>query len=418
MEFAHVNKSEKRVDVYEKVTGKAKYGADMRFPDMLYGKVLHTEYPYAKIKSIDTTNAEKMPGVVAVITAADIPNNEFGVIIENQQVLAKEKALYIGDGIAVVAAETAKQAAKAAEKIEVEYEELEGIYDPLEAREEDAQLVHEDLEDNQVIHHPLRKGDPKKGFENSDVIIKREYDTPFIEQSYIEPEAVVAVPYQENSTITVYGSIQNPFATQGAVASVLKEKLNKIRIVQNHRGGSFGGKDEVVSSMAARAAILALKTKKPVRLVNTRDQSIKESYKRHPYKMKYKIGATHDGQLKAMQIEAVADSGAYACQTPFVTWRSVVQATGPYEVENVKTDTYGYYTNNVYTGAMRGYGSPQVIFAQESLMDELAAELGMEPVELRKKNMYRQNSVTASGQKLDRHTVSLNEVMEKAMEAI
>ncbi len=416
MEFKHVNKSEKRVDVYEKVTGKAKYGADMRFPDMLYGKVLRTEYPYAEIKNIDTSKAEKMPGVVAVITADDIPNNEFGVIIENQQVLAKDKTLYIGDGIVVVAAESAKQAAKAAEKIEVEYEELEGIYDPLKAREEDSQLVHDDLEDNQVIHHPLRKGDIKEGFEKSDVIIEREYDTPFVEQSYIEPEAVIAVPYQENSTVTVYGSVQNPFATQNAVATVLKEDLNKVRIVQNHMGGSFGGKDEVVSSMAARASVLALKTERPIKLVNTRDESIKESYKRHPYHMKYKIGATKDGKIQAMEIEAVADSGAYACQTPFVTWRSVVQATGPYEVDNVKTDTYGYYTNNVYTGAMRGYGSPQVIFAQESLMDELAEELEMDPVELRMKNIYHDNSFTASGQKLDNHKVSLEEVLTKAVE--
>lgn len=416
MEFKHVNKSEKRVDVYEKVTGKAKYGADMRFPDMLYGKVLRTEYPYAEIKNIDTSKAEKMPGVITVITADDIPNNEFGVIIENQQVLAKKKALYIGDGIAVVAAETAKQAVKAVEKIEVEYEELEGIYDPLKAREQDAQLVHEELEDNQVIHHPLRKGDIKEGFKNSDVIMEREYDTPFIEQSYIEPEAVIAVPYQDNSTVTVYGSIQNPFATQNAVATVLKEDLNKVRIVQNHMGGSFGGKDEVISSMAARASVLALKTERPIKLVNTRDESIRESYKRHPYHMKYKIGATKDGKIQAMEIEAVADSGAYACQTPFVTWRSVVQATGPYEVANVKTDTYGYYTNNVYTGAMRGYGSPQVIFAQESLMDELAEELDINPVELRLKNIYHNNSFTASGQKLDNHEVSLEEVLTKAVE--
>jgi|SRR6056297_5506 len=416
MEFNHVHKSKKRVDVYEKVTGRAKYGADMRFPDMLYAQTLYTKYPYAEIKNIDLDKAKKQTDVEAIITAEDVPNNKFGVIIENQQVLAEDKSLFIGDGIAVVAAKTAKAAARALELIDVEYKELEGIYDPLKARKERSQLIHEENESNQVIHHPLRKGNIKQGFLESDVIIKREYDTPFIEQSYIEPEAVVAVPYQENSTITVYGSIQNPFATQGAVASVLKEKLNKIRIVQNHMGGSFGGKDEVVSSMAARAAILALKTKKPVRLVNTRDQSIKESYKRHPYKMKYKIGATHDGQLKAMQIEAVADSGAYACQTPFVTWRSVVQATGPYEVANVKTDTYGFYTNNIYTGAMRGYGSPQVIFAQESLMDELAEELDMDPVELRLKNIYHNNSITASGQKLDSHQVSLEEVLIKAVE--
>lgn len=415
MDFKHVNRSEKRVDVYEKVTGKAKYGADMRFPDMLYAKVLYTKYPHAKIKNIKTNKAKKQPGVIEIITADDIPNNEFGVIIENQQVLAKESSLYIGDGIAVVAAKTAKQAAKALEMIEVEYEKLDGIYDPLESRKKDAQTIHNDLEDNQVIHHPLRKGDINKGFKNSDLIIEREYDTPFIEQSYIEPEAVIAVPYQENSTVTVYGSVQNPFATQSAVATVLQEDINRIRIVQNHMGGSFGGKDEVISSMAARASVLALKTERPIKLVNNRDQSIKESYKRHPYYMKYKIGATEDGKIQAMEIEVVADSGAYACQTPFVTWRSVVQATGPYEIENVKTDTYGYYTNNVYTGAMRGYGSPQVIFAQESLMDELAEELNMNPVELRMKNIYHNNSYTASGQKLDNHEVSLQEVLTKAV---
>lgn len=181
-------------------------------------------------------------------------------------------------------------------------------------------------------------------------------------------------------------------------------------------GGSFGGKDEVISSMAARAAVLALKTGRPVKMVNTRAESILESYKRHPYKMKYKVGATKEGKLIAMEIKAIADSGAYACQTPFVTWRSVVQATGPYEITDVKTDTYGYYTNNVYTGAMRGYGSPQIVFAQESLMDELAEELKMSPLELRLKNIYHNNSITASGQKLDNHQVSLEEVISKAVE--
>ncbi|MCF8008424.1 MAG: xanthine dehydrogenase family protein molybdopterin-binding subunit [Halanaerobiales bacterium] len=415
MEFTHVNKSEKRVDVYEKVTGRAKYGADLNFANMLYASVLYTAYPYAKIKKIDTQKAKKLPGVVSVITAKDIPNNQFGVIIENQQVLANKKALYIGDGVAAVAAETKKIAKQAIELIEVEYEELKGIYDPIEAAKDDAQLVHDDLENNQVVHHPLRKGDIEKGFKQSDLILKREYSTSFIEHSYIEPEAVIVVPYQENSTVTVYGSVQNPFATQNAVATVLKEDLNKVRVVQNQMGGSFGGKDEVISSMAARASVLALKTERPIKLVNNREQSIKESYKRHPYKMKYKIGATKEGKIKAMEIKAIADSGAYACQTPFVTWRSVVQATGPYEVENVKTDTYGYYTNNVYTGAMRGYGSPQVIFAQESLMDELAVELDLDPIELRLKNIYHNNSITASGQKLDNHEVSLKEVMTKAI---
>ena len=417
MKFSEVNKSIKRVDAYEKVTGKAKFAADLFFPNMLYGKVLRSKYPHARIVKIDIEKALAYPGVEAIITAGDIPNNEFGVIIQNQQVLARKEVLYIGDGIAVVAAETKEAAAKAIELIDVEYKELPGIFDPEEAEKKDAPLVHSELENNQVVHHRLRKGDTEKGFAQAEVILEKEYSTQFVEHGYIEPESLVAVPHEHNTLVTIYGSIQNPFSCRNAVASVLKVSLNKVRVIQNHMGGSFGGKDEVMSSIAARAALLALRTDRPVKMVNTRDESIIESYKRHPYKMKYKVGATQEGKLVAMEIKCLADSGAYACQTPFVTWRSVVQATGPYELPNVKTDTYGYYTNNVYTGAMRGYGSPQIIFAQESLMDELAGELKMTPMELRLKNIYHNNSITASGQKLDNHQVSLEEVINKAVGA-
>ncbi|MDN5345683.1 xanthine dehydrogenase [Petrotoga miotherma DSM 10691] len=383
---------------------------------MLYAKVLRSKYPSARILNINLDEAKKIPGVKAIITANDIPNNEFGVIIPDQQVLAKERTYFIGDGIAVVAAETPESAKKAVESIKVEYDEISGIFDPFESK--NASSIHEDKDNNQVIHHKLRKGNIEEGFKNSDVILEREYQTQFIEHAYMEPEVVIAVPYENNSVVTIYGSVQNPFACRNAVASVLKIGFNQVRIVQNHIGGSFGGKDEVISSMAARAAVLALKTNRPVKLKNTREESIIESYKRHPYNMRYKVGATKEGKLLAMEIEAIADSGAYACQTPFVTWRSVVQATGPYEIPNVKTDTYGYYTNNVYTGAMRGYGSPQVIFASESLMDELAQELGMNPLELRLKNIFHDNSETASGQKLDNHKVSLEEVIKKAADSI
>lgn len=417
MDYDKVNKPIRRVDAYEKVTGKAKFGADLFFPNMLYAKVLRSKYPHARIVKINIKKALACPGVKAIIRAEDMPNNEFGVIVQNQQVLALKQVLYIGDGIAVAAAETKEAAAKALELIEVEYEELPGIFDPEEAEKKDAPLIHPELKNNQVVHHRLRKGDTEKGFAQAEVILEREFTTQFVEHGYIEPESLVAVPHEHNSLVTIYGSIQNPFSCRNAVASVLKVPLNKVRIIQNHMGGSFGGKDEVMFSMAARAALLALKTDRPVKMVNTRDESILESYKRHPYKMKYKVGATKEGKLVAMEIKCLADSGAYACQTPFVTWRSVVQATGPYEVPHVRTDTYGYYTNNVYTGAMRGYGSPQIIFAQESLMDELAEELKMTPRALRLKNIYHNNSITASGQKLDNHQVSLEEVIDKAGEA-
>jgi len=417
MVYSKVSKPIRRIDAYEKVTGRAKFGADLFFPHLLYGKVLRSKYPHARILKINIDKALACSKVKAVLTAKDIPNNEFGVIIQNQQVLAKERVYYIGDGIAVVAAETKEAATEAVELIEVEYEELPGIFDPEEAAKKEAPVIQPEMVNNQVVHHRLRKGNVEKGFAQAGVILEREYTTQFVEHSYIETEVVVAVPHEHNNLVTIYGSIQNPFACRNAVATVLKVKLNQVRIIQNHIGGSFGGKDEVVSSMAARAALLALKTNRPIKMINSREESILESYKRHPYKMKYKVGATKEGKLVAMEIKCIADSGAYACQTPFVTWRSVVQATGPYEIPHVRTDTYGYNTNNVYTGAMRGYGSPQVIFAQESLMDELAEELEINPLELRLKNIYHNHSITASGQKLDNHQVSLEEVMTKAIKA-
>ncbi|GAB4115214.1 MAG: hypothetical protein Kow00103_09850 [Candidatus Caldatribacteriota bacterium] len=415
MVYEKVNKPIKRIDGYEKVTGRAKFAADLFFPNLLYGKVLRSKYPHAQIIKINMDKALTYPGVKAIITAQDIPNNKIGVIIQDQQVLAQDKVFFIGDGVAAVAAETLEVASEAINLIEVKYKELPGVFDPEEAAREDTLLIHSERKNNQVIQHRLRKGDTEKGFQEAEIILEREYSTPFVEHAYLEPEVVVAVPYEQNSLITIYGSIQNPFACRNAVASALKVPLNKVRVIQNHLGGSFGGKDEVISSMAVRAAVLALKTEQPVKMINTREESILESYKRHPYKMKYKVGATKEGKLVAMEIRCVADSGAYACQTPFVTWRSVVQATGPYELPHVKTDTYGYYTNNVYTGAMRGYGSPQIVFANESLMDELAQELKMNPLDLRLKNIYHNNSITASGQKLDNHQVSLGEVINRAI---
>jgi CO/xanthine dehydrogenase Mo-binding subunit len=412
-----VNKPAPRVDALDKVTGRARYGADLFLDGMLYGKVLRTPHPYARILKIETSRAEALDGVEAVLTAADVPGrNEFGAVIANQQLLARDVVRYRGDGVAMVAARTPELAEKALELIDVEYEALPGVFDPEEAMQEGAPQLHADSPGNIAAHHVVKKGDVRAGFAAADIILEREYKTQFIEHAYIEPEATVAVPGSGPSKITVYGSIQNPFSCRKALAGILGLKLNEVRVIQSYMGGSFGGKDEVMSALCARAAVLALKTGKPVKMVNTREESIRESYKRHPYKLKYKVGVTREGKLTAMEIFIIADAGAYASQTPFVTWRSVVQATGPYEVPHVLTNVYGIYTNNCYTGAMRGFGSPQIIFAQESLMDELAQELGMEPLELRRLNGFRQGSVTATGQKLDNHQVSLLEVLDKAVE--
>lgn len=417
--FRSVNHPVKRVDAYEKVTGKAKYAADLYFDGMVYGKVLRSRYPHARIRSINVEKARALPGVLAVLTAKDVPGSKtFGIVVPNQYVLADDRVRYLGDGVALVAAETEAIASAALQLIEVDYEELPSVHDPLAALAEGAPVIHSEAPNNVVVHHHVQKGDVEKGLAEADLIVEREYRTQFVEHAYIEPEAVIALPMHPfGRYLTIYGSFQNMYNIRRSVAKIMNLPLNQVRLIQATLGGSFGGKDEVMHALAARAAMLAQATGRPVKMVNTREESIIESYKRHPYILRYKAGVKRDGTITAMKIEAYADAGAYASMTPFVTWRSVVQATGPYQVSNVRTDIYGVYTNNTYTGAMRGFGSPQVCFANESFMDEIAGELGMDPIELRLKNALVDGSVTATGQVLNRHRVSAKEVLEKALAA-
>lgn len=407
----------RRVDGVDKVTGKALFAADLVAHGMLWGQMVRAAHPHANIDGIDVAAAMASPGVVRVLTAADVPGDtNFGVIVPHQPVLCRDKVRFMGDGVALVLAEAREQAAAAARLVKVDYTPLPAVFDVDEALETGAPQIHPDYPGNVVAHHRVRTGDVEAGFAAADLVIERDYSTQLIEHAYIEPEAALAVP-GPGGGVEVRGSIQNPFACRRAVARVLGLPLAKVRIIQCDMGGSFGGKDEVMSAMCARAALGALATGRPVKMVNTREESLVESYKRHPYRMHYKVGVTREGRLTAMEITMLADSGAYACQSPFVTWRSTVQATGPYEVPAVATDVSAVFTNNTYTGAMRGYGSPQAIFANESLMDEIALELGMDPVELRRINGYRQGSVTATGHELVEHKVSLSEVIDKATEA-
>ena len=410
-----IGNPERRVDAWGKVTGTAKFAADYSLPHQLFGKVLRSKHPHARIVSIDAEKAAKLPGVEAVLAAKDIPGNRtFGIVVKNQEILAGEKVRYLGDGVALVAARSVEIAEEALRLIEVVYEPLPVVSDPEIAMWEDAPRVHP--EGNVFVHHKVRKGNIEKGFAASDFEIQRRFRTQFIEHSAIEPEAVLAEP-AEHGGIRIIGSIQNLFSSRRSVAAALNMDLNQVQLIQATLGGSFGGKDEVMTSMCCRAALLARATGRPVKMVNSREESMLESYKRHPYAMYYRWGAKKNGTITAMEIRCIADGGAYASMSPFVTWRSVVQATGPYACENVKTDVYAVYTNNNYTGAMRGFGSPQVNFAIESMMDELAERVGMNPLEIRVKNCFHRGSVTATGQKLD-HVVSLQEVLEKAAEGI
>ena len=413
-----IGKPHWRVDGIDKVTGQARFADDLRAPGMLYGRVLIARRPHARIVSIDTSRALALPGVHAVLTADDLPcARVFGVIIKNVPVLADGRVRYWGDGVAMVAAETPDTAERALERIDVIYEDLPGVFDPEEAMEPGAPLIHEDSEtgdSNVFVHHKVRSGDVEAGFEEAEVVLERTYRTQHIDHAYLEPESVMAET-TEDGGIRVTGCIQNIFSTRRSMAAVLGLDLAWVTVKHATMGGSFGGKDEVMTQMACRAALLARACGRPVKMTNTRESSMAESYKRHPYVLHYRLGARRDGSLTAMDIRLIADGGAFASMSPFVTWRSTVQATGPYHCSNVKTDVYAVYTNNCYTGAMRGFGSPQVNFAVESLMDELAQEVGLDPLELRLRNGFERGSVTATGQLLD-HEVSLKEVLTRSVE--
>ncbi|MEW6510102.1 MAG: xanthine dehydrogenase family protein molybdopterin-binding subunit [Bacteroidota bacterium] len=406
-----VGTKQRRVDAWGKVTGRAKFAEDYNVAHQLTGRVLRAAYPHARILRIDTSKAERLPGVAAVLTAKDVPGSKvFGIVTQNQYVLAEDVTRYLGDGVALVAAVSRKVADEALTLIKVDYEPLPIVSDPEEAMKPDAPKIHG--ESNIFVHHKVRKGDINSGFAQADFVIERRFKTQFVEHAYIEPEAVLAEPGEQGG-VRITGSIQNLFSSRRSVAAALTIDLNKVQLIQSTLGGSFGGKDEVMTSMCCRAGLLALVTGKPVKMVNTREESMLESYKRHPYALYYRWGAKNDGTIVAMEIRIIADGGAYASMSPFVTWRSVVQATGPYHCENVKTDVYAVYTNNNYTGAMRGFGSPQVNFAIESMMDELAEHVGKDPLEIRVQNCFTRGSVTATGQKLD-HTVSLKQVLNEA----
>lgn len=414
MAHSLIGKPERRVDGLGKVTGRAKFAEDYNIRHQLYGKVLRAAHPHAEILQIDVSKAEQLEGVEAVMTADDIPGEKaFGIVVKNQAILAIDKVRYMGDAVAMVAARSKEIAEQAIALIDVRYKPLPAVCDPEEALEPGAPKIHGD--DNTFVHHKVRKGDIVKGFAEADFVLERKFRTQFIEHSYIEPEAVLAEP-AEHGGVKVTGSVQNLFSTRRSVAAALHTDLSRVQIIQSTLGGSFGGKDEVMTSLCCRAALLAVKTGRPVKMVNTREESMLESYKRHPYILYYKWGVKKDGSITAMEVKCIADGGAYASMSPFVTWRSVVQATGPYYCENVKTDVYAVYTNNNYTGAMRGFGSPQVNVAIESMMDELAEAVGKNPLEIRLQNGFETGAVTATGQQLC-HRVSLKEVLLKATEA-
>lgn len=388
-----VGKPAARLDGIERATGALRYTADLNRPGQLYGRVLRSRYPHAEVLSIDTSEARRAPGVVAVFTAGDVPGRKhFGELIADQPVLAVDRVRYVGDAVAVVYAETEAQAAAALDLIRVEYRELPVVDSPEVALAPGAPQVHEKGNLLKEVH--IRKGDVAAGFAEADIIVEGTYRTPFIEHAYMEPEACLAEPDGEGGVVVYEGS-QGPWPIREQVSASLALPHERVRVVHMPVGGAFGGKEDV--TLQILAALGALRLGRPVKMVMGRRESIRVSTKRHAETVHFRTGATRDGRLTAMEVTIHADTGAYASLGPSVIFRSASFACGPYRVPNVKVDAYLAYTNNVPCGAMRGFGNPQVTFACELQMDELARRLGMDPIALRERNALRPGDATATG---------------------
>lgn len=411
-----VNGAAWRNDAVAKVTGQTRYTDDLKVPGVLHAVPVYADHVHAVLHAVDASAAERSPGVVRVITANDVPgSNRQGQIVKDFRTFADDRIRCHGDVIAVVVAETREQALAGAELVRVEADVLPPVLDPEEAMREGSPLVHAELGTNVINTHRVRRGDIDAGFREAAVTIEEEFRTQWIEHAYMEPEVAVCIP-RPDGVIEVRGSMQHPFSTRRFVASLLGEPLAAVEVIGVPMGGGFGGKDDTAALVCARTALAARLTGRPVKMMYRRDWSIRESYKRHPYHVRYRMGLTRDGKITAVDCRIVADGGAYCSVTPWVTWRSTVQCCGPYEVPHVHCDTFGVYTNNPVTGAMRGFGSPQMNFVVESMIEIAAERLGMSSIELRRTNMVRQGSTTITGQKLDDHTVSMGQVLDAVLQ--
>ncbi len=422
-DFKIIGKPIPRHDAWEKAFGLTTYAADFSLPDMLHGKVLRSKYPSAKILSIDTTKAKRLKGVQAVLTAKDVPRNESvtrfgqthtvgGGFEGLYRVLADNKVHFLGEAVALVAADTEEIALKALDLIKVEYEPIPGVFDPIEAMNPNAPQVQEGRS-NIITHYEVVRGDVEKGFSEADVVVENTYRVQFVDHAYMEPESGVAW-IDENGVITIRVSTQVIEHFRG-IADVLNLPHNRVRVIGTYVGGGFGGKEDI--TVEAFLALLTYKTGRPVKLTYTREESILSHSKRHPYVMEYKTGAKKDGRLIALKARLVSDAGAYVYLSPWVLLYSMVDAPGPYRIPHVRVDGYTVLTNNTFTSANRGFGAPQVCFAYESQMDELARRLQMDPAEIRKINYLEKGEALATGQVLN-HLVALKETTDQVLQVL
>lgn len=408
-EHATIGKSVQRIDGLQKTTGQTKYAADIDCPGALCLKVYRSKIAHGLVKEIETCEARKVPGVVQIFTHADVPGiNSYGIIVKDQPMLT-DKVRFKGDAVALIAAEDEASANKAMELIKVTYEELPPLYDVKAAMKADAPAIHE--KGNILGVYKIKKGDVASALKNADVVITKSYTTQRIEHLYIETEAGLA--YMDNDMLVIKTSTQNPHYDRRDVARVLGLPLNKVRIIQTPTGGGFGGKLDI--SVQCCLGLAALKLNRPVRMEYDRETSFVASGKRHPFYIDFTTAADKAGKLTAVKVRIIGDTGAYGSYGPATLNRGAVHATGPYDIPNVDIESSCVYTNNPFSGAMRGFGTPQMAFATESQMDLVALALGISPVDIRRINILKEGSLTATQQPMN-SSIGIEKTIEAAWE--
>ncbi len=424
-DYEIVGKSYPRLDARDKVTGNALYLGDLKLKGMLYGKVLRSKHAHARIVKIDTSKAEELPGVKGVVTGADL-NFLHGESLCDEYFLARDRVRYKGEAVAAVAAVDEETAQEALDLISIEYEALPPIFDLLEAAKPGAPLLHEKLETyycapgitpipgtNICNHFELRKGDVEAGFAESDHIFEDTFTTPMQQHCTLEPHIAICL-IDDNTKMTLWANNDSPYRCRKEIASSLMIPFADVRVViAPNIGGNFGSK----GGLKAEAVAIALAWKirnRPIRIMYTREEEFSAAIGRHPSVIRMKTGVRKDGLILARQVEIYLDTGAYAEKGPTVTRFCGVSAAGPYKIPNVKIDAYCVYTNKMLAGAMRGYGGSQAAWAYESQMDIIASRLGMDPLEIRLKQVYQEGDAHITGQQ--QHSHGLKECLEKLAE--
>ena len=383
------------VDSKEKATGKAVYFTDLKLPKMLYGAILRSPYAHARILNVDSAKAASLSGVKAVIRAKDVPSVKYGPQMPDRNTLAVDKVRFIGEEVAAVAATSPEVAQEALTQIKVEYRPLPAYFDPEESAMSDGPWIHEDKPHNIAHTSQIVRGSIREGFAQSDVVVEETFHTQAVHCLYLESQMCLA-DLDERGNLILYLPVQTPFTWRNKVANVLGMPLSRVRVVQTHMGGAFGGKLD--TSLHLIAAVLALKANRPVRLINSKEEDLTASFHRVPAKIWIRVGAKRDGTLISKQVRIIGDNGAYNSLAPkIVCTNMAIRSDCLYRYHHTGTESTLIYTNKVPTSAFRGYGNPQITFAQESIIDMVAKEIEMDPVEFRLKNIIQKGDITIHG---------------------